>query len=101
MKVLLIILAILLSYSPATAWDFTKNNIPTDEIMSGGPPKDGIPALFSPDYVPAAEASYMRDKEEVMGVVINNEAKAYPLRIMSWHELVNDSIGGIPILVSW
>lgn len=101
MRLFFVIFGLVLYSTAALAWDFSQHSIPTEEIMSGGPPKDGIPALFSPKYVPAADASYMRDTEAVLGVVINKEAKAYPLRIMSWHELVNDRIGGVPILVSW
>ena len=83
------------------AWDFDKHSIPVDEIMSGGPPKDGIPALMSPKYVSAREASFLSKDDQVIGVVLNGEARAYPLRIMSWHELVNDRIGDLAILVSW
>jgi hypothetical protein len=84
-----------------STWDFDKYAIPVDEIMSGGPPKDGIPALMSPKYISARKASFLRNDDQVIGVVVNGEARAYPLRIMSWHELVNDRIGDLPILVSW
>ena len=84
-----------------STWDFDKSAIPVDEIMSGGPPKDGIPALMSPKYISARKASFLRNDDQVIGVIINGEARAYPLRIMSWHELVNDKIGDLPILVSW
>jgi hypothetical protein len=88
-------------HSFQSTWDFDKHSIPVDEIMSGGPPKDGIPALMSPKYVSAGEASFLRENDQVIGVVINGEARAYPLRIMSWHELINDRIGDMSILVSW
>jgi hypothetical protein len=84
-----------------STWNFDKHSIPVDEIMSGGPPKDGIPALMSPKYISAGKASFLRNDDQVIGVIINGEARAYPLRIMSWHELVNDKIGDLPILVSW
>ncbi len=83
------------------AWDFDKHSIPVDEIMSGGPPKDGIPALMNPKYVSAGKASFLGKDDQVIGVIFNGEARAYPLRIMSWHELVNDRIGDLAILVSW
>ncbi len=87
---------------PARAdWDFSKHNIPLDDIRSGGPPKDGIPALTNPDYVAADKAEYMRADEQVLGVVHNGIARAYPTRILSWHELVNADFGGDPLLVSW
>ena len=88
-------------HSFQSTWDFDKHSIPVDEIMSGGPPRDGIPALMSPKYVSAREASFLRENDQVIGVVINGEARAYPLRIMSWHELINDRIGDMSILVSW
>jgi len=98
------LLAFLLAFlivTPVFAWDFDKYAIPVDEIMSGGPPKDGIPALMSPKYISAGKAYFLRNDDQVIGVVVNGEARAYPLRIMSWHELVNDRIGDLPILVSW
>jgi hypothetical protein len=82
-------------------WDFSKHAIPLDEIQSGGPPRDGIPALTNPKYVPANKADYMRSGEDVLGVFINGVARAYPIRILSWHEVVNDEFGGQPVLVSW
>jgi hypothetical protein len=69
--------------------------------MSGGPPKDGIPALFSPKYVKAMNADFMRNEEGVLGVYRNGIARAYPTRILSHHELVNDRFGDDPLLVSW
>ena len=97
-------LAAMLLVFPLTAlaqWDFSKHSIPLDEIQSGGPPRDGIPALTNPKYVPAAKADYMRPDEQVLGVFINGVARAYPTRILSWHEVVNDEFGGEPVLVSW
>ena len=105
MKALAIILAFLFSIIPTSApgapWDYSKHSIPIQDIMSGGPPKDGIPALSSPKYVKAPDAGFMRDEEQVLGVYHNRVARAYPLRILSWHELVNDRFGNDPVLVSW
>jgi hypothetical protein len=101
MQKLIVILLVLLFNSPAMAWNFDKHSIPVDEIMSGGPPKDGIPALTNPDYVSAKKASFLKKDDQVIGLVVSGNARAYPLKIMSWHELVNDTIGGQPILVSW
>ena len=84
-----------------STWNYDQHSIPIDEIISGGPPKDGIPALTNPDYVTADQASFLRKDDQVIGAVINGEARAYPLRIMSWHELINDRIGDLPVLVSW
>ncbi|SRR6266545_1267500 len=87
---------------PAFAdWDFSKHSIPLNEIISGGPPRDGIPALTNPKFVPAEKADYMRPHEQILGVFLNGVARAYPIRILSWHEVVNDDFGGNPVLVTW
>lgn len=75
-------------------------SVPTAEILSGGPPRDGIPALQDPERVPAAKAPW-DDDEMVIGVERNGEAAAYPIAILVWHELANDELGGDPILVSY
>ena len=75
-------------------------SIPADEILPGGPPRDGIPALVDPTAVPAADAPW-RDDQAVIGVARNGEARAYPIALLNWHELVNDELGGEPILVSY
>ena len=85
----------------AASWDFSKASIPVNEIMSGGPPRDGIPALTEPKFMTVTEATMLRDDEQVLGVFINGVAKAYPTRILSWHELVNDYYRDLPVLVSW
>lgn len=102
LSALLVSLCLVLVWKTKAAdWDFTKHTIPLDEIESGGPPKDGIPALTNPKYVSAGQAEFMRHNEQVLGIVLNGVARAYPTRILSWHELVNDRFGGLPVLVSW
>ncbi|GAB4282612.1 MAG: hypothetical protein Kow0092_37610 [Deferrisomatales bacterium] len=94
-------LVLLVLPSPAAAWDLSRHSIPVEEIRSGGPPRDGIPALLDPAFVPAEEAAFLRPDDRVLGFVHQGEARAYPIRILSWHELVNDRVGGAPVLVSW
>ena len=101
MHYILVFLFVFLIVTPVFSWNYEQHSIPIEEIISGGPPKDGIPALTNPNYVPAQKASFLREDDQVIGTVINGEARAYPLRIMSWHELVNDRVGDLPILVSW
>ena len=72
-----------------------------DKIMQGGPPRDGIPALSSPEMLAADEADYLRDTDQVLGISINGEARAYPTRILVWHEIANDTIGGQPVAVTF
>jgi len=81
--------------------DFSKRAIDLSEILSGGPPKDGIPSIDKPRTVPIAEATSLTDKEPVIGLVINGKARAYPLRILTWHEIVNDELGGVPVTVTY
>ena len=78
------------------------SEFPFDHVFSGGVPKDGIPALTDPDFdsAPWSNARYLRDTDLVLGVVINGEAKAYPHNIGWRHEIVNDIVGGQPIVVS-
>ncbi len=82
--------------------NFEKHTIPYSEILSGGPPKDGIPSVDNPSFVSAEEANaWLRDSEPVVSVFINREAKAYPLQILTWHEIVNDAVAGVPVSVTF
>ena len=82
--------------------NFNKSSIDLSELISGGPPKDGIPAIFTPKFETQAEASdWVSDNEPVIALEIDNEAKAYPLSILIWHEIANDNFGGIPVVVSF
>jgi hypothetical protein len=98
----LLTFALALPFPVQADWDFSKYNIPIEEIRGGGPPRDGIPALFDPRYFTADEADKLLvPDEKVLGLTLGGVSRAYPIRIMSWHELVNDEIGGVPYLVSW
>lgn len=76
------------------------SSIPVREILAGGPPRDGIPALDHPTSIAAGRAGWA-DDEPVLGVVVGGASRAYPIAILNWHELVNDTLGGQPILVSF
>lgn len=83
-------------------WNVTRHTIPIRKIRSGGPPKDGIPALTHPAFLSAAEANrVLQPAEFVLGVAFDGVAKAYPIRILNWHEIVNDDVGRQPVLVTW
>lgn len=82
-------------------FDFTKHSIPPAEIIGGGPPKDGIPAILDPRFIPASEASFLEDQDLVIGVAEGQISKAYPLRILTWHEVVNDRLGEKPVAVTY
>jgi len=77
------------------------HEIRLEEIAWGGIVKDGIPALTHPVLIPATEADYLNDDESVFGIEINGDVRAYPYRIMDWHEMLNDVIGGVPISLAY
>ena len=78
-----------------------KHLIPLDKIKGGGPPKDGIPSIDNPIFVNAVDANFMSDSDIVIGLEINGETKAYPLFILVWHEIVNDTVGNTPVSVTY
>jgi len=78
-----------------------KHRARLEEIQWGGVRKDGIPALTNPRHVPAGAATYLTPDELVLGLVVRGEARAYPLRIMDWHEMANDVVGGVPISIAY
>ncbi|MBU2581669.1 MAG: DUF3179 domain-containing protein [Alphaproteobacteria bacterium] len=81
--------------------DFSKRTIEWKEIMSGGPPKDGIPSIDRPKFIGANAERTIADKEPVITLAIGQEARAYPIRILMWHEIVNDTVGGVPVTVTY
>ena len=82
--------------------DFSRSLISFDEILSGGPKKDGIPAIDEPTFETIEQADgWLESNEPVIQLIIGGEVKAYSLQILMWHELVNDTLGGVPIVVSF
>ncbi len=82
-------------------FDLSSSLIPADEILSGGPPRNGIPALTNPKFVPTSETEWLRPDDRLLALEVAGVAKSYPLRIINWHEVVNDRIGGEPIVVTY
>ncbi len=78
-----------------------KSRIPIERIQWGGVKKDGIPALDKPELIAAADASYLAPEDRVFGVEIGGEARAYPLRILDWHEMANDVVGDRPVSLAY
>ena len=68
--------------------------IQLNEIRWGGVRRDGIPPLNNPKMLTAAEATYLADSDVVFGIELNGDARAYPKRILAWHEMFKDTIGG-------
>ena len=85
--------------------DFLRDGVPVrirpEEILWGGVAVDGIPPLENPPVIPADDAGYLRPEEPVFGVVVDGRARAYPLRIVDSHEMVNDHLGGVPISLAY
>jgi hypothetical protein len=83
--------------------DFSKRSVELSEIISGGPPKDGIPSIDNPKFVLASSlgSDDLADTEPVVGVSIKGKMRAYPLRVLTWHEIVNDTFNGVPITVTY
>lgn len=82
--------------------DFTRRTISFDEILSGGPPKDGIPAIDDPTFISTTEADeWLEDLEPVAVFQENDETRIYPFQILTWHEIVNDVVGGRPVAVTF
>ena len=82
-------------------FDLANSTIPPGKIFSGGPPRDGIPSIDNPKFISAEKADYLNDKDRVMGVEINGKARAYPIRILNWHEIVNDNHNGTALAVTF
>ncbi len=81
--------------------DFSQTSVDFEEILSGGPPKDGIPSIDDPEFIAVAEMEDLGPQEPVIGLEVNGDARAYPLRILMWHEIVNDEVGGVPLAVTY
>jgi len=81
--------------------DFSKTTIPLSEVMSGGPPRDGIPPIDNPQFQLVSAQEDLSAKDPVVSIEINGDARAYPLRVLIWHEIVNDTVGGKPVAVTY
>lgn len=82
-------------------FDLSNSTIPIDEIRHGGPPRDGIPSIDDPLFVTADNAGFLRPEDRILGLYRQGIAKAYPVRILNWHEVVNDYFGDEPIAVTY
>ncbi len=82
--------------------DLTKHLVPLEDIIPGGPPPDGIPAIDRPVFIaPGAADTWLKSTEPVLAFQVNGDARAYPLRILIWHEIVNDTVGGKAVSVTY
>lgn len=82
-------------------FDLSKPSVPRELIVQGGPPRDGIPALTDPTFIEGRESRYVRPTDRVIGIALDGVAKAYPLAILNWHEIVNDRLGQRAVTVTY
>jgi len=79
-----------------------KHTVPLEQIVSGGPPPDGIPSIDSRKFVSVSDGDkFLGDSDKVVGIKLNGDIRAYPLQILVWHEIVNDNVGRIPVAVTY
>lgn len=82
-------------------FDLKDSLIPVLQINFGGPEKDRIPSIDKPDFVMAGFAAFLRNDDQVLGLVRGKTVRAYPLPILNWHEVVNDRIGKDPVVITF
>lgn len=99
------------AYFGAVAWlaaapthngfDLSNSIIPADQILRGGPAKNGIPSIDHPQFIAANTAEFIKAKDRVLGLNYRGISKAYPIKIMNWHEIVNDTFQDTAITVTF
>ena len=82
-------------------FDLSNASIPAEQILQGGPPKDGIPSIDEPMFERGAKSTWLKDEQQVLSLTINGVTKAYPIAILNWHEIVNDTIAGTGVVISY
>jgi hypothetical protein len=92
--------------TPSALADMTDGRLPPplvdpSEVISGGPPPDGIPAIDEPTFVSAGEVDWLDDDEPVLALSLGDEYRAYPVQVLTWHEIVNDTVDGRPVAVTY
>ena len=81
--------------------EFPDPLIDLDQLLSGGPPPDGIPSIDRPQFESVADVDWLDPDEPVLSLTVDGETKAYPVRILTWHEIVNDRLAGVPVAVTY
>ena len=82
-------------------FDLAGSLIPANEVLSGGPPRDGIPSIDNPEFITASEADFLNGQDWILGISRNGITRAYPISILNWHEVVNDRFGEEAIAVTF
>jgi hypothetical protein len=89
------------SHASFNGFQVEPHSIPLEEISSGGPPRDGIPALMNPQFLSADKADFLSPQDRVLGIQGTHQAKAYPIAILNWHEIVNDTLDATPVVITY
>ncbi|MDE0320599.1 MAG: DUF3179 domain-containing protein [Acidimicrobiaceae bacterium] len=71
------------------------------DVLSGGPAPDGIPSIDAPEFERATDVEFLQPQEAVVTLTLNGDARAYPVQVLIWHEIVNDTVGGEPVTVTY
>lgn len=96
------LVSLLVTAQTKKGFDLSEATLPVEEILDGGPPPDGIPSIDHPEFVTVEEADrWMQSEDRVIVLTLEGESRAYPIRILVWHEIVNDSIGNRSIAVTY
>jgi hypothetical protein len=82
-------------------FDLSNITIPIEFVKDGGPPRDGIPSIDNPEFTNISNANFLKEEDRILGVYFNGISKAYPVRILNFHEIVNDEFDGHPIVVTF
>ncbi len=77
--------------------NFARRLVPLSEFQSGGPGKDGIPSIDAPRFAPASEIRFLRSPEPVIELTVGKTVRGYPIQILIWHEIANDTVAGVPV----
>lgn len=87
--------------SGTNGFDLTGSLVPANEIHHGGPRRDGIPAINKPKFIKPAQADFLNPEDRILGIAQNGTSKAYPIRILNYHEIVNDKLNSKPIAITY
>ena len=90
-----------MSAGSANGFDLSNSSLPPEEIIRGGPPRDGIPALTDPKMIAAGDANFLKPADRIVGITLKGQSRAYPISILNWHEIVNDNIDGQQYAVTY
>lgn len=98
---LVLLLAAAAQAETLEGFDLSNLTVERDLLVAGGPGRDGIKAVDEPGFVPAEAALWVKPDTPVLGVALEGHARAYPVHVLEFHQVVNDEIGGVPVVVSW